>query len=55
MNQVLEKMLAYNQVERLKLWFPQDWYEDGKQSQIIGDHYTFVTLNEEQGRMAVHE
>ena len=55
MNQVLEEMFTYDQMERLKLWFPEEWNEHGKQSQIIRDHYTFVTLNTEQSRMTVHE
>ena len=55
MKQVLEKMFTYDLMEELKLRFPEEWNEEGKQSQIIGDHDTFVTLNKEQGRTTVHE
>ena len=55
MKQVFEKMFTYDPIKELKLRFPEKWNEEGKQSQIIRDHYTFVTLNEEQGRMTVHE
>ena len=55
MNQVLEEMFTYDPIKELEFLFREKWNEDGKQSQIIGNHYTFVTLYAKQSRMTVHE